>query len=223
MTSRAIDLIGRRAFIEISHNPLRCSKCVDVTSVRWIVQTNAVIDKNALQCSTGQVASNEPLSISIQNHLQFECKLPTIITTSIATPVTMFIAACVATYVGIQLKRAKERMRLKGELILALRNGNGDIKNAAFIIYNDSEPDDDRFVKDILYPGLEIRLKQTTKSGRGLVRFKARDIDPGAVLLDKTDKLIKNLSVIAVLLKEHSFQDNGSEVVLPDGRGKPGS
>ncbi|KAH3771722.1 hypothetical protein DPMN_173050 [Dreissena polymorpha] len=126
----------------------------------------------------------------------------------------LFIAVCVATCVAIRLKRAKERMKLKEDLILELRNGNGVIKNAAFVIYNDSEPDDDIFVKDILCPGLEIRLKQKIKSERDLVRFKARDIKPGAVLLDKTDELIKNSSVIVVLLTEHSFEDNSVEMVL---------
>ncbi|KAH3771731.1 hypothetical protein DPMN_173059 [Dreissena polymorpha] len=127
----------------------------------------------------------------------------------------LFIAACVATCVAIRLKRAKERMKLKKDWILALRNGYGDNKNAAFIIYNDSEPDDDKFVQDILYPGLEIRLKQTTKSERDLVRFKARDIESGEAVLDKTDELIKHSSIIVVLLTEHSsFQDNSVEMVL---------
>ncbi|KAH3771723.1 hypothetical protein DPMN_173051 [Dreissena polymorpha] len=59
VTSRAIDLIDRKAFVDISQNPLRCSKCEDSTSVRWLLHTDAVIYKNALRCSTGQVGIKE--------------------------------------------------------------------------------------------------------------------------------------------------------------------
>ncbi|KAH3771732.1 uncharacterized protein LOC127844513 [Dreissena polymorpha] len=157
VTSRAIDLIGRQAFVDISHNPLRCSKCEDVTSVSWLLQTNAVIDKIALQCSTGQVAINEPLSISIKNQLQHECKLPMIIMTSICAILVLLISACYATGRCIQNKRIHERMRLREERLQNLRQGFGGIKYAAFIMHNDA---DDKFVKEVLHPRLKSLLSQ---------------------------------------------------------------